>query len=188
MPFPMPFPTPFPAPFPAPLRDRPVIEVRVAAHGDGGVLGEIHAEAWQQAYAPFFEPEFATRAVRRRRTQWHARVAEGNATILLALLDGRPLALSAFRPSTGRPGSAEIVSFYGRPEGWGSGVAAELMSGTLCRLRGGKFARVHLWTLRDTAQSRRFYAKCGFAESGSVRAFDFGDGNLLDQVEYERAC
>ena len=28
----------------------------------------------------------------------------------------------------------------------------------------------------------------GFAETGAVRAHDFGAGHLLDQVEYRRAC
>jgi RimJ/RimL family protein N-acetyltransferase len=44
---------------------------------------------------------------------------------------------------------------------------------------------VHLWTLRDTPQSRRFYTKCGFTETGATTTRDFGDGNPLAQVEYE---
>ncbi|MFB7175409.1 hypothetical protein ACFCYM_31985 [Streptomyces sp. NPDC056254] len=53
-------------------------------------------------------------------------------------------------------------------------------------LRGAGFARAHLWTLRDTHQSRRFYTKAGFTESGATRTCDFGDGRPLTQVEYER--
>jgi hypothetical protein len=48
------------------------------------------------------------------------------------------------------------------------------------------FPAVHLWTLRDTPQSRRFYVKSGFAETGATRDLDFGDGRPLPQVEYER--
>ncbi|MGI5350858.1 N-acetyltransferase family protein [Streptomyces sp. CA-250714] len=166
-----------------------MIEVRRAGPGDGDVLGEIHAAAWEAAYASFFEPEFVHDAVRSRRTRWHERVAEGRpGTILLAVLDGRPLALSSFHPSPSRPGFAEIWSFYAHPDGWGSGVAAALMTETLRHVRADGFVRVHLWTLRDTPQSRRFYAKCGFTECGTTRALDFGDGNPLDQVEYERTC
>ncbi len=165
-----------------------MIEVRCARPDDGDVLGEIHAEAWKSAYAPFFEREFAARAVQSRRTRWHARLAEVKWSILLAELDGRPLALSATVPSSTRPGLAEIATFFGHPDGWGSGVATSLMNETLGRIRDDGVARVHLWTLRDTPRSRRFYAKCGFAESGAVRAFDFGDGNPLEQVEYERPC
>ncbi|MFG2894917.1 GNAT family N-acetyltransferase [Streptomyces sp. NPDC048248] len=165
-----------------------MLEVRRADPYDGDVLGEIHAAAWEVAYAPFFAPEFAACAVQSRRTRWHERIAQGAATILLAELDSRPLALSAFSPSSTRPGLAEIHTFYSHPDSWGTGVAAVLMTETLVRVRDDGFAQVHLWTLRDTPQSRRFYSKCGFTECGAARSFDFGDGNTLVQVEYERAC
>ncbi|TXS33326.1 GNAT family N-acetyltransferase [Streptomyces sp. ms191] len=165
-----------------------MVTVRRAGPNDGDVLGEIHAAAWEAAYAPFFATEFAVQGVRSRRTRWHARIARGAETILLAEDDGIPLAVAVFAPSATRPGLAEIHSFYNHPDGWGSGIAASLMTETLRHLRDDGFTRVHLWTLRDTPQSRRFYAKSGFAESGATRTFDFGDGNPLEQVEYERAC
>jgi GNAT superfamily N-acetyltransferase len=152
------------------------------------VLGEIHAAAKEAAYAPFFEPKFAAGAIQDRRTRWREQVKVGAGTILLAVLDGRPLALSFFRPSSTRPGIAEIHSFYGHPDRWGSGGAAALMTEMLRSLRGDGFARAHPWTLRDTPRSRRFYTKCGVTETGAARALDFGDGNPLDQTEYERAC
>ncbi|MFD4135139.1 GNAT family N-acetyltransferase [Streptomyces goshikiensis] len=170
-----------------------MIEIRRAGPADGEALGRIHAAAWEAAYGPFFAPEFAAREVRSRRTRWHARVAapaEASAgrwgTILLAEVDGRPLALSVFLPSPTRPGLAEIGTFYGHPDGWGTGVAAALMAETLRRLGDAGSAGAHLWTLRDTPRSRRFYVKCGFTETGATRTHDFGDGNPLAQVEYER--
>jgi GNAT superfamily N-acetyltransferase len=165
-----------------------MIEVRQALPADGDALGEVHAAAWAAAYAPFFAPDFAERAVLDRRTRWHRLIADPGGLVLLAATDGRPLALSRSTPSATRPGFAEIVSFYGHPDGWGTGVAAALMAGTLAHLRDTGFTRVHLWTLRDTPRSRRFYAKCGFSETGATTARDFGDGNPLAQVEYERAC
>jgi GNAT superfamily N-acetyltransferase len=165
-----------------------VIEVRRAGPDDAGLLGEIHAAAWQAAYARFFDPEFVARAVQARLGRWHARIGAGDGQVLLAVLDGRAMALSYAVPSSSRPGLAEIYSFYGHPAGWGSGVAAALMTETLDRLRDDNFPGVHLWTLRDTPRSRRFYSKCGFTESGATRVHDFGDGQQLDQVEYERGC
>ncbi|MFE1805889.1 GNAT family N-acetyltransferase [Streptomyces sp. NPDC059533] len=167
-----------------------MIDIRLAVPEDGDVLGEIHAAAWEAAYAPFFAPEFAAEAVRDRRGRWHARLAGGHRreTVLLALHDGRPLALSFCGPSENRPGLAEIHSCYAHPDGWGSGVATVLMTATLRHLGETGFTRVHLWTLRDTPRSRRFYTKCGFSESGRERAFDFGDGNPLTQIEYEQSC
>jgi GNAT superfamily N-acetyltransferase len=164
-----------------------VIEVRRAKPDDGAALGEIHAASWAAAYAPFFDAEFAERGIQDRRTRWHARIADEAGTLLLATLDGRPLALSYSVPSASRPGLAEIYSFYGHPDGWGSGVAATLMTGTLQTMRDNGFTGAHLWTLRDTPQSRRFYLKCGFTESGATCTRDFGDGNPLAQIEYEQA-
>jgi GNAT superfamily N-acetyltransferase len=163
-----------------------MVEVREAVPADGDALGEIHAAAGQAAYATFFGAEFAAREVRARRGRWHDLIPGGG--VLLAALDGRPLVLSRSVPSQSRPGMAEIYSFYGHPDGWGTGVAAALMTGTLRYLRGNGYSRVHLWTLRDTPRSRRFYTKCGFTETGATTTRDFGDGNPLAQVEYERAC
>lgn len=89
--------------------------VRRAGPYDGDRLGEIHAAAWEAAYAPFFDPEFAARAVRSRRTRWHDRIAQGATTILPAEHDRCPLALSAFGPSSTRPGLAEILTFTVTP-------------------------------------------------------------------------
>lgn len=152
-------------------------------HGD--VVGEIHAESWKAAYAGFFPSEFFTEAVRQRRNRWHDVLAAAEQTVMLAALHGRPLAYSCFGPSAARPESAELFGFYGHPDGWGSGVASALMTASLRRMHDDGFRAVQLWTLRDTPQSRRFYTKSGFTESGAVRGHDFGDGNPIEQVEYE---
>ncbi|MFI6602201.1 GNAT family N-acetyltransferase [Nonomuraea sp. NPDC050536] len=157
-----------------------------ASAADADTIGEIHASSWLAAYGPFFAPEFFAQAVRHRRTKWPAVLAERKGAVLLGALGGRPLAFAFIGESPTRPGSAEIHSCFAHPDGWGTGVTAFLMAAAIDRLREDGYRHVHLWTLRDTAQSRRFYAKCGFAESGETRGWDFGDGNLLPQVEYGR--
>ena len=133
-----------------------------------------------------FQPDFATCAVESRRGLWHQRIAGGTGSILVAELDGRRQALSFCLSSSTPPGLAEIYSFYAHPVASGSGVAASLMTDTLRSLHDNGFAEVHLWTLRNTPQSRRFYTKSGFTESGAVRTYDFGDGRPFDQLEYRR--
>ncbi|MEV6285791.1 GNAT family N-acetyltransferase [Kribbella sp. NPDC051770] len=157
-----------------------MIEVREATPADATAVGEIHAASWAAAYAPFFDPAFATAQIKSRRTRWHDRLINPDGTILIALLDGRPLAMAWLEES-------EILSFYAHPDGWGTGLAAALMTGTLETLRTQGFDRVHLWTLRDTPQSRRFYTKSGFTETGRTQPRDFGNGTPLEQVEYERS-
>ncbi|WP_018685255.1 GNAT family N-acetyltransferase [Actinokineospora enzanensis] len=161
-----------------------MIEIRPARPGDADALGEVHAESWAAAYAPFYAAEFADAGVRDRRTRWHARIG-GAGVLLLGLLDDRPSALSYTLPTES---GAEIHSFYTHPDGWGSGVSPALMTATLDHLRANGFTRVHLWTLRDTPRARRFYAKAGFVETGATRAHDFGDGTPLPQVEFAREC
>ncbi|MER6946683.1 GNAT family N-acetyltransferase [Nonomuraea sp. NPDC000554] len=159
-----------------------------ASVADGEAVGEIHAESWAVAYKPFFEADFFAQAVAHRRAKWHAVLAQAtHERALLASKDGRPLAFSYFGASPDRPGWAEIFGFYNHPSGWGTGVAVPLMAATLSALREDGYRHAHLWTLRDTPQSRRFYAKTGFTESGEHRQHDFGNGTLIDQVEYETA-
>lgn len=165
-----------------------MIEVRHADAEDGPVLGAIHAASWEAAYGAFFDPEFTARAVEDRRARWGRRIAEAKGTILVAEHLGRPLAMSYFLESSARPGFAELYSFYAHPDGWGTGVAAALMNSTLDGAADAGYASIHLWTLRDTPRSRRFYIKSGFTESGATRLYDFGDGNPLDQLEYLRTC
>ncbi|GAA3599213.1 GNAT family N-acetyltransferase [Kribbella ginsengisoli] len=162
-----------------------MIEVRQATAADGEGVGIVHAASWEAAYSPFFDEAFAAEQIKSRLDRWHERVASPEGLVLVAAVDGRVLAFSWSVPSPSRPGFAEINSFYGHPDGWGTGVAGALMSETLRRLRADGFGRVHLWTLRDTPQSRRFYTKSGFTETGETTTRDFGDGEPIDQVEYE---
>lgn len=160
------------------------ISTRPAGPADGVAVGEVHAASWAAAYAPRFSAEFAAEGIASRQTRWHARLADGDGLVMLGFVGERPLAMSWSGPSEARPGFAEIHSFYTHPDAWGSGVSVALMDATLERLSADGYQRVHLWTLRDTPQSRRFYLKCGFAETGATQTRDFGDGNPLPQVEY----
>ncbi|GAA1525571.1 GNAT family N-acetyltransferase [Kribbella lupini] len=165
-----------------------MIDARRATAADGTAVGEIHAASWAAAYAPFFTEDFATPQIQSRLTRWHDRLSSGEGTVLLALVDTLPAAMTWLNESETRPGVAEILSFYAHPRAWGTGAAPALMTETLETLRTQGFSTVHLWTLQATPQSRRFYEKSGFTETGNTQSRDFGDGKPLQQVEYERAC
>ncbi|MET9338075.1 GNAT family N-acetyltransferase [Nonomuraea sp. NPDC003804] len=163
-----------------------MITIREAGPGDGDVLGEIHAISWGISHGPLCTPKVAAAGIQERRTKWDAILAEGKDTVLLALLDDRPGAFARFGASSFRPGLAEIHTFFAHPDVWGSGLAAALLAAILDRLRDVGHDRVHLWTLRESAQARRFYAKNGFGETGRRHNHDFGEGPLLALVELER--
>ncbi|GAB3835939.1 GNAT family N-acetyltransferase [Kribbella italica] len=163
-----------------------MIEVRRATPADGTAVGEIHAASWAAAYAPFFTEAFSAGQIQSRRTRWHDRLLNPQGTVLLALVDTHPAAMTWLNESETRPGVAEILSFYAHPNAWGTGAAPTLMTQTLQTLRSQGFPKAHLWTLQATPQSRRFYTRSGFTETGRTQSRDFGDGNPLAQVEYER--
>ncbi|MFF0309707.1 GNAT family N-acetyltransferase [Streptosporangium sp. NPDC004379] len=166
-----------------------MIKIREAGPGDGDVLGEIHATSWGVSHGPLCTPEVAAAGVQERRTKWNAILAEDRAededTILIAVMDGRPGAFARFGASSD-PGLAEIHTFFAHPDVWGSGLAAALLVATLGRLREGGYDRVHLWTLRDSPQARRFYAKHGFGETGRRHDHDFGEGPPIALMELVR--
>ncbi|MFI6904698.1 GNAT family N-acetyltransferase [Nonomuraea sp. NPDC050394] len=161
------------------------ITIREAGPGDGGVLGEIHAVSWGISHGPLCTPQVAAAGIEERRAKWHGILAEGGDPILLALLDDRAGAFSRSGASSS-PGLAEIHTFFAHPDVWGSGLAAALLTATLDRLREAGYDRVHLWTLRDSAQARRFYGKHGFAETGRRHDHDFGEGPPIALVEFDR--
>ncbi|MFI7146302.1 GNAT family N-acetyltransferase [Nonomuraea sp. NPDC050022] len=169
------------------------ITVHPAEPGDGDILGEIHALSWGVSHGPFCTPKVAAAGVEERRTKWHGILAEveaeaeGMDTILLARLNEQPGAFARFGASTSRPGHAEIHTFFAHPDVWGSGIAKALLTAVLDRVRDAGYDDVHLWTLRDSAQARRFYAKNGFAETGRTHDHNFDEGPPLALVELERA-
>jgi GNAT superfamily N-acetyltransferase len=145
-----------------------VITVRPAEPGDGDILGEIHALSWGVSHGPFCTPKVAAAGIEERRTKWHGIPAEGADTILLARLNERPGA-------------------FAHPDVWGSGIASALLTAVLDRVRDAGYDYVHLWTLRDSAQARRFYAKNGFAATGRTHDHHFDEGPPVALVELERA-
>ncbi|WP_219470928.1 GNAT family N-acetyltransferase [Nonomuraea rhizosphaerae] len=164
-----------------------VITVHPAAPGDGDILGEIHALSWGVSHGPLCAPKVAAAGIEERRAKWHSVLAEGADTILLARLNGRPGAFARFGASTFRPGLAEIHTFFAHPDVWGSGIATALLAAVLDRVRDAGYGDVHLWTLRDSAQARRFYAKHGFTETGRTHDHIFDEGPPLVLIELERA-
>ncbi|GAA3236809.1 GNAT family N-acetyltransferase [Actinocorallia longicatena] len=166
----------------------PTFRIFQATPSDAPAIGEVHAESWKAAYASFFTDPFFTEAVESRRTKWTKTLAEAppGTIALLAALDDRPLAFSYSGPSHTRPGEAEIYGFYAHPAAWGTGIAPALMTATLHALHTQGHPRAHLWTLRDTPQSRRFYEKSGFTPTPTPRTHDYGNGTPVPQIEYTR--
>jgi GNAT superfamily N-acetyltransferase len=167
------------------------IQVRRAVKGDAGVVGQAHAAAWVAAYDHIFEWEFLLAGATGRRGGWSQtieRLLQPPNLLLVGEVDGRVVAFAHARPA--EDGRAEVRGFYCHPYGWGSGIAALLMSKTTAVLA-DEFNEVFLWTLRDAGRARRFYEKLGYRPTGNERPeplTDWSTGVTVERpaVEYAR--
>ena len=163
----------------------PPVLVREATAEDAAAVGEVHAEAWHQAYRDLFEPEWLTRFVAERRVRWSTRMATpefATDTLLVAERGDSVVAFAWFGPYPDKPADAELRACYAHPSVWGTGVSRALMDGVWDAV--ADYRRVRLWTLAGANRARRFYAKEGFAETGLFREHDFGDTRPVLQLEY----
>lgn len=80
-------------------------------------------------------------------------------------------------------GSGEVYALYVLPGTQGSGAGGTLLGVAVEHLRERLMTPVLLWVLRDNAQSRRFYERCGFVTDGGEHLFEV-DGVPLPEVRY----
>ncbi|WP_197523479.1 GNAT family N-acetyltransferase [Actinokineospora pegani] len=161
--------------------------VREATAEDAAAVGEVHAEAWRQAYRDLFEPDWLTRFVDARRVRWDANLndpAQAGDTILVAQRDRDVVAFAWSGPHPDNPADAELRAFYAHPTTWGTGVARALLDGVADTV--ADYRRVRLWAMAGANRARRFYAREGFTETGLIRERDFGDGRPVLELEYAR--
>ncbi|MDO9485803.1 MAG: GNAT family N-acetyltransferase [Actinomycetota bacterium] len=66
----------------------------------------------------------------------------------------------------------EIYAFYLHPDYWGSGIADELMTACIDRLRLDGWPLARLWVLTENARARRFYERHDWVVDGQSRELD----------------
>jgi GNAT superfamily N-acetyltransferase len=107
---------------------------------------------------------------------------------LIAEAAGEPIgfvmfwqAVSAGDQSAPEPGLAHLSQIFVLRDQWGSGVAAELLTGAVGEARRRGYERMRLFTPRDHGRARRFYEREGWRPTGEKR---FGPELGLQIVEY----
>lgn len=164
-----------------------MVLVRDATVRDIAAIADVHAAAWQVAYRDLFEADFLAGLVERARTRWTEVLDDagfGRQTLLVAQRGMRIAAFAHLAPGA-HAGEVEINAFYAHPSAWGSGVAHTLIDGVWDALP-EVADRAVFWTLSGFNRARRFYQRCGFAETGNTREVDFGDGRPVLELEYAR--
>jgi len=69
-------------------------------------------------------------------------------------------------PQAGVAGSAHLWQLFLRPPWWGTGLGSELLRGAVEAAAADGYRRMRLYTPRDHARARAFYAREGFAPTG----------------------
>lgn len=170
------------------MEDSSRARVRGATTPDAPAIGEVHARAWETAYADVFSPAALGEAVEQRRhtgerltAQLRAEgdpVLRDGSILLVAEVDGSVVGFT--HSATDRDGF-EVFALYVHPDHWGTGVARALWSATLewVQERSGS-----LWTLAGAGRARAFYERVGWVATEREREHDFGVGQIVTIVEY----
>jgi GNAT superfamily N-acetyltransferase len=81
------------------------------------------------------------------------------------------------------PGLGHLWHLFVLREWWGSGLATHLLSEATEEARRREYTAVRLWTPRDSARARAFYAREGWMPTGAEQ---FAEHLQLDLVELRR--
>lgn len=169
------------------MRVDSLVLVRDATTHDAAAIADVHAAAWRVAYRDLFEPDFLATVIERAQAKWTKVLAEPDfaaGTVLVAERGPRIAAFAQLVPAQ-RTREFEISAFYAHPSAWGSGVAHTLIDGVWASLT-EVADRASFWTLSGFNRARRFYLRCGFAETGNTREIDYGDRRPVLELEYAR--
>lgn len=142
------------------------MELREVADGDRRELVRLFAAcypAWTWAGEIDIEEAADTVAghfmERREALTWHSGAWDG----------GRLIGLTGFSPARQRRGKGPLIAgraqlnyLYVEPGTWGRGVAVDLHTACLDRMRAHGFADTQLWAPARTPRSRAFYEREGW--------------------------
>ncbi|MFH8623003.1 GNAT family N-acetyltransferase [Streptomyces vietnamensis] len=167
--------------------------IREALPEDAAALAAVHVLSWRAAYRDLLPgPYLDALDVEERAGTWRARLtAPDRPTVLVATGDdGRPVALSCFRPwpddGEFAPGStAELAALYALPEVWGTGVGRALTEASAEAMGAAGFRAAALWVFAGNTRGRRFYEAGGWRPDGTAVREETG-GRVLEELRYRR--
>lgn len=174
------------------------VALRPVREGDVEGLAQLHADAWQQAYAGIIPAEILPRFGReQRRLFWRGALEQSERHPWVDVAVAAPAAgeesgegddrtggeeeILGFVWSrlTGQPESgfeAEIVAINVAPRHWRRGIGRRLMAAAVDRLAAVAAGGVYLWVLEDNRAGRAFYDALG------GRIVDHGSESFGDTV------
>jgi ribosomal protein S18 acetylase RimI-like enzyme len=164
------------------------IAIRHASPADNGLLAELGAETFREAFGAQNKAEDVTLYLAKAFSPalQSKELADGAGAFLIAEIEGEPVGYVRLRESTPpasvrSSGPVEIVRFYARARWIGRGVGSSLMEAALREARGRGRDVIWLGVWEMNARAIAFYRKWGFAEVGS-QPFRLGNDVQTDLV------
>ncbi|MEL6436469.1 MAG: GNAT family N-acetyltransferase [Pseudomonadota bacterium] len=139
------------------------IDIRPAAVGDGEGIAQVHAEAWQHAYAGILPFTSLRAMINRRDAQWWVRAVRRGTSILLLEMGDKIVGYVTYGLNRARalPQDGEIYELYLLPEYQGLGLGKRLFSTARDDLHRLGCSGLVVWTLDENINANSFYAQMG---------------------------
>lgn len=142
------------------------------------IVGQVHSEAWKQAYANVFPKGFLDEDTpEKRKQEFLESCGCKEAFYYIVYEDDKAVGLVKV---VDEPDTYEIASFYFleqyRNKGYGKQVIAYLRKELVKK-------RMQLWVLEENIKARRFYENNGFKNTGNTRMISRGNDYMQNQYE-----
>ncbi len=174
--------------------------IRVAHPQDAGEIAQVHITTWQAAYRGLLPDSLLDHLSLSQRTlEWQEILARTDGQILVytrareEVAEGMTeivgfAALGACRDADlAQERVGEVYALYLRPDCWGKGYGAALMTEALAQLQLQGYPLVTLWVLAGNQRAIRFYAAAGFHADGRVQEETLPGDVRARELRYRRS-
>jgi ribosomal protein S18 acetylase RimI-like enzyme len=164
--------------------------IRPARVEDAPTTASIRVRGWQAAYRGQVPDELLdSLSVEHDTVRFadHVGHLAADRRVWVAESNGEVVGFASTGPSrdedAGGAGAGEVYAIYVRPDLYGNGIGATLLSHAARDLAGQGYERAILWTLESNGAAQRFYERAGWRLDGSKK-LDVLDGFELAEVRY----
>lgn len=136
-----------------------IIDIRPADPRDAGSIAEVHAAAWQNAYAGIIPYKALRAMIGRRDHRWWNRAIRRGTSVMVLDLDGLIAGYVTYGLNRARalPQDGEVYEIYLRPEYQGIGFGSRLFEAARDRLASHGCKGLVVWALADNEGAMGFY-------------------------------
>lgn len=151
------------------------IDIRRAEPCDANAIAEVHASAWEGAYAGIIPHRALTNMIGRRGGGWWANAIRRAASVLVVEIGGDIAGYATLGRNRARdlPQQGEIYELYLRPECQGIGLGSRLFSAARQKLSDHGLKGMVVWALEENNGAVSFYRGIGGRDiAEGVEVFD----------------